>query len=179
MHIVTQRRLDTANYAVTRELQVLCFYDPPIQEIETCLVAFGIPYGWQHYRGSGHINIPRISFSRLTDLWTGSYTSLRDILRHEFGHALADTHRGLFRSRRFSDAFGASHDSEVEWEHDPKHHVSLYAAANPAEDFAESFMIYVRHHGRLPSKLATTTVRRKWRFIDELRNAVSTGRRRW
>lgn len=179
MDIVTKNRLDTANYAVTQELQKLGFYDAPMQEVQTYLVTFGVAYGWQWYSGSGHINIPCVSVSRLSHLWSGSYVSLRDILRHEFGHALADTHRGLFRSRRFSDAFGAGHDCEVAWEYDPEHHVSPYAATNPAEDFAELFMTYVRQQGRLPATLATTPRRRKWQFIDDLRDAVSNGKRRW
>ena len=179
MDIVTKSRLNAANYAVTQELRKLGFYDARMQEIETCLVTFGVAYGWQWYRGSGHIDIPAVSFSRLSHLWTDSYTSLRDILRHEFGHALADTHRGLFRSRHFSDAFGAAHDSEIEWEYDPDHHVSSYAATNPAEDFAELFMNYVKHEGRLPIKLATEPRRQKWKFINDLRKAISNGKRRW
>jgi hypothetical protein len=179
MDIVNQTRLDAANYAVTQELRKLGFYDESMQEVDTYLVTFGVAYGWQWYRGSGHINIPCISFSRLSHLWTGSYSSLRDILRHEFAHALADTHRALFRSRRFSDAFGAGHDSDITWEYNPKHHLSPYAATSPAEDFAELFMTYVRHQGRLPLALATTPRRKKWKFIDDLRHAISNGKRRW
>ncbi len=179
MDIVNKTRLNAANYAVTQELRKLGFYDEPMQQVETYLVTFGIAYGWQWYRGSGHIDIPCISYSRLSHLWSGSYTSLRDILRHEFGHALADTHRALFRSRHFSDAFGAAHDSEVCWEYDPEHHISPYAATNPAEDFAELFMTYVRLKGRLPAALATAFRRDKWKFIDDLREAISNGKRRW
>ena len=179
MDFINQTRLNAANLAVTQELLKLGFYDEAMQQVDTNLVIFGRAYGWQWYRGSGHIDIPCISFSRLQHLWNGSYTSLRDVLRHEFGHALADTHRGLFRSRRFSDAFGASHDSDVTWEYDPEYHVSPYAATNPAEDFAELFMTYVRLQGRLPPALATEPLRNKWEFIDDLRQAISTGKRRW
>jgi hypothetical protein len=179
MDIVNQRRLDTANYAVTNELDRLGLYDPAMQAVDTYLVSFGFAYGWQYYGGSGHINIPRISFSRLSDLWSGSYTSLRDVLRHEFGHAIADTHRGLFRSHRFSATFGAPHNWDFGWEYDPNYHVTRYAATAPAEDFAEVFMFYLRHDGRLPARIAAAPIRRKWRFIDELRKAISNGDRRW
>lgn len=179
MDIVTKGRLDAANYAVTQELRKLGLYDAPMQEVDTYLVAFGRAYGWQWYRGSGHIDIPAVSLARLRDLWRGRYTSLRNILRHEFAHALADTHRGLFRSRRFSDAFGASHDSEVALEYDADFHLNSYAATSPKEDFAELFEVYVRYQGRLPSDLATKPRRRKWQFIDDLRAAISKGKRRW
>lgn len=179
MDIVNQRRLDSANYAVTSELDRLGLYDAPMQAVETYLVPFGLAYGWQYYGDNGHICIPRVSLSRLSHLWRGSYSSLRDVLRHEFGHALADTHRGLFRSRRFSNAFGAAHNWNIEWEYHPDHHVTTYAAAAPAEDFAEVFMFYLRYDGRLPARIATFPIRRKWRFIDELREVIPNGSRRW
>ena len=179
MTIITPSRLDSANYDVTAELRNLGFYSTPMQSVDTYLVPIGCAYGWQHYGGTGEINIPCVSLSRFKDYFTQSYTSLRDVIRHEFGHALADTHRGLFRSSRFVAAFGASHGWSTEWEHDQKHHVTPYAATAPAEDFAEVFMIYVRHAGRLPSNLSTAPIRLKWRFIDDLRKAVSSGKKRW
>ena len=98
MRIVTQDRLDQANYAVTCELDRHGFYDSHVQAIDTRLVIFGAAYGWQKYGSAGDINVPRVSLARLSHIWRGGYTSLRDVLRHEFAHAIADTHRGLFRS---------------------------------------------------------------------------------
>ncbi len=171
--IVNRARLDSANYSVTLELDRHGFYDGAMQAVETHLVAFGSAYGWQWFGGSGHINIPRVSLSRLSDLWQGSYVSLRDVLRHEFAHALADTHRGLFRSRRFSEAFGAAHTWEFGCEYDPEHHVTPYASIAPAEDFAEVFMLYLRCRGRLPSSLATDSIVQKWRFVEDLGRRIT------
>ena len=179
MHLVTQARLDQANYAVTSELDRLGFYDRHVQAVETRLVLFGRPYGWHCYGSTGEIEIPRVSLSRLSHLWNGGYTSLRDVLRHEFAHAIADTHRGLFRSGYFAEAFGAAHHWNFGWEYDPEHHVSEYAAIAPAEDFAETFMVYVRHGGLLPARHATTPIRRKWKFIRRLSAAISKGLRKW
>jgi hypothetical protein len=58
MDIVTQRRLDSANLAVTRELACLGFYDDAVASVDVYLVAFGRAYGWQHYGTTGDINIP-------------------------------------------------------------------------------------------------------------------------
>lgn len=179
MIIVTQSRLACANYAVTRELDDHGFYDHHIRAVDTHLVAFGAAYGWQWYGSTGDINIPRVSLSRLSHLWKGGYTSLRDVLRHEFAHAIADTHRGLFRSNYFVDAFGAAHHWDFEWEYDPEHHVSDYAATAPAEDFAETFMFYIRHKGVLPARHATEPIKRKWRFVRRLSDAITKGMRRW
>lgn len=179
LHFITQARLDSANYAVTRELLTHGFYDRHVHAVDTHLVPFGIAHGWQWYGSTGDINIPCVSLSRLCEIWQSCYTSLRDVLRHEFAHAIADTHRGLFRSAFFSDSFGAAHDWGFEWEYDPEHHVSEYAATAPAEDFAETFMIYIRHGGQLPPWHATRPIERKWKFIRRLSDAISRGKRRW
>lgn len=179
MNLITLARLDSANISVTRELERLGLYDGALQEVDTYLVPFGGAYGWQHYGRSGNIKIPCVSLSKMMDLWFGRYTSLRDVLRHEFGHAFADTHRGLFRSHRFRDAFGACHGWSIELDFDLDHHVSVYSASASAEDFAEVFMIYVRSAGRLPASLCTRPIRRKWGFIEQLRDAVERGARRW
>ena len=179
MQIVTQRQLDSANYAVTCELDAHRLYDARVQSVDTYLVPIGFAYGWHYYGSTGDISIPRVSFSRLSHLWKGGYTSLRDVLRHEFAHAIADTHRGLFRSSFFSDSFGAAHHWDFEWEYDPEHHVSEYAATAPAEDFAETFMLYLRHNGVLPMRLETRAIKQKWRFIQRLSQAVMKGVRKW
>ena len=179
MHFVTKARLDQANSAVTRELMAHGFYDHCMRAVDTHLVPFGFAHGWQWYGSTGDISIPRVSLSRLSEIWTGCYTSLRDVLRHEFAHAIADTHRGLFRSSCFSEAFGVAHHWDFEWEFDPEHHVSAYAATAPAEDFAETFMLYLRHGGMLPARHATTAIKRKWKFIRRLSEAISNGLRRW
>lgn len=79
MHLVTQSRLDQANHAVTCELDGHGFYDRHVQAVDTYLVLFGTAYGWQWYGSTGDINIPRVSLSRLSHLWKGGYTSLRDV----------------------------------------------------------------------------------------------------
>ena len=179
MVLISQARLDSANYAVTCELETHGFYDHHVEAVDTCLVPFGFAYGWQWYGSTGDISIPRVSLSRLAHIWTGGYTSLRDVLRHEFAHAIADTHRGLFRSSVFSDAFDAGHHWNFEWEYEPEHHVSEYAATAPAEDFAETVMVYLRHGGRLPARHDTAPIKRKWRFIRRLSEAISKGLRKW
>ena len=133
--VITSAQLVRACRRVQTELRRHGFWNPRLQAVEIRLVVFGAAYGLQWYGSTGEICVPRVSLTRLRDLLVGGYTSLADVLRHEYGHALADTHRGLFRSRRFHEAFGVSHADDTEYEYDPAYHVSEYASTAAAEDF--------------------------------------------
>src|SRR5438046_3056841 len=142
--IVELKSLNSALLQVQTELEKLGFYDEYVQDIDVYLVNFGHAYGWYN---PGEINIPEISLASLSDLEDGPRMSLRDVLRHEYAHAVAYTHRELIRGARFSDAFGAAHsfdndpgtggvgDASIECECDPKFYITPYAAKSPAEDF--------------------------------------------
>jgi hypothetical protein len=85
----------------------------------------------------GHIYIPRRIPSQGPQQDRGS---LRDVLRHEFGHAVAYHYRRLVRNKKFSITFGAPYYAE--WlihPSDPADFVSDYAMSSPMEDFAETF----------------------------------------
>ena len=165
--------------AVTAELRYLGFYTEAVRSVHVFLVPSGRSYGFQWYGGDGNIYIPAVSRSFLRDVAKGKRTTIRDVLRHEFAHVVADKHRGLIRSRRFSEAFGAGHSWDFEWVYDPELHVSKYAATAPAEDFAETFMFYLRHRGQLPESFDTPALRRKWRFITDLSVRMRRGDRTW
>lgn len=183
MPLVSLPTLDRANRAVISELDRHGFWNERLSRIEVFLVSFSwVCYGWQHYGGSGDICIPAVSLARVGRLVSRRpRVGLRDVLRHEWGHALADTHRGLFRSRRFSGVFGGSHEREtpcLEW--DPDNHVSRYAATNPSEDFAEVFSLWLKHGGALPSRFRDAGgVTRRWQFVTDLAGATRRGAGRW
>lgn len=119
------------------------------------------------------IYVPRLSLSRLiASVRGGVASSMRDILRHELGHAFAVEHPGLVRrSTAFTRAFGARYDDHVA--QDEEDCVSAYAASSPAEDFAETFMTYVRVGGDITRfKKGGPAVHRKLRFVAALANEV-------
>ena len=72
-------------------------------------------------------------------------------MRHELAHALAAVHLDVVDGPRFERVFGGSH--EHEWverpEFDPQLFITAYATKSPAEDFAETVMVYTRHRGRV------------------------------
>ena len=101
------------------------------------------------------IRLPRWSRSavKASARASGSkHISLRAVLRHEFGHALADLlalgERADFRAR-----FGHGE------------HLTAYAAENADEDFAETFMRYVTWGGRLRRRRPSPALRAKWEYV--------------
>ena len=108
----------------------------------------------------GHIYIPGPFVAR---------RNLRDVLRHEYAHALAHYRPSVHRAKAFTKAFGAGywHATPTVAQAERRDCVSAYAQTRPMEDFAETFMLYLRRGGRLPRRL-TARIRRKWAFIAHL-----------
>lgn len=108
-------------------------------------------------------------------------SSLRDVVRHEYGHAVAHWYPRLIQhSTRFKETFGGSYWREDHRDaEDPNDFVSDYAMTMPKEDFAETFMHYLRHGGELPRKFMTPAIRRKWKFVRDLGRVVRNGESKW
>ncbi len=94
--------------------------------------------------------------------------TLTDVVRHEFGHAWAWLDPRLFRKPWFNETFGARYLDE--WASppafDPSVFVSQYATTSPAEDFAETFMCYLRYRNSLDRFARRRDVRRKMKAVD-------------
>ena len=162
--ILTPWKLERTLKRVRMELARLGLWKN-LDDLDVVLVPIGITaYGWYRNRT---IFIPVLT--ALYPYLQNTRGHLIDLLRHEFGHAFAESNYGCLRKNLFSSIFGARYDSGIEWEYDPRHHVSEYASMSPAEDFAEMFALYVRHGGRKPKYLCTRPVKDKWRFIHTLR----------
>ena len=102
-----------------------------------------------------------------------------DVFRHEFGHALADLYpRALSQGGLFREAFGAKYGPAPAPEIDPDNWefdcVSAYAATKTQEDFAETFMLFVKHKGKLPAKYAgKPAIKKKWAAVREIVKRVA------
>lgn len=178
--IITLARLNSALAQVQTELERDGFWNERLADIDVYLTWFSGNYGTQDYWNTGVIEIPAISLSRLSEMWPGSARkTLRDILRHEYGHAVAFVNPSLIRSRKFCVSFGTPHDSEIAGEYREGEFVSSYAANDSSEDFAETFMLYLKHKGVLPRRFDTPTIRGKWKFIKDLQQQIRRGKRRW
>jgi len=179
LKIVTPKRLRQGISQIRRELQQLGFLSEGVRKVRVKLTPFGMAYGYQYYGSSGDICIPALSLSRFSTLLGYPYTSLRDVLRHEYGHAVADLHRGLIRSKKFSSAFGSGHCFEKREEFHHEVHLTPYAAHSPGEYFAETFMIYDRTAGVLPDCHQSKAIKSKWLFLRELSKSISRRMTRW
>ena len=123
----------------------------------------------------GHIYIPKWVLSR----YEGTH-SLRDVIRHEYGHAVAHYYPAMIqRSKRFSETFNGRYFGGHTFEFDPEDCVSTYAMTSPMEDFAETFMLYVKHKGKKPAKFKSEAITRKWQFVADLVARIAAGSAKW
>ena len=161
-------------------LNVSDFLTSRLANVEVCLTWLAPAFGYQFYGSTGHIQIPAVSLSRLSErIFGGRRTTLRDILRHEYAHAVADQNRGLIRSKSFRRAFGSGHNDEVAADYCPSEHVTAYAATDACEDFAEVFMFFLKHKGKIPKRFRTPAITAKWSFVEALCQQIEMGNRRW
>lgn len=94
--------------------------------------------------------------------------TLLDTMRHEFAHAWAWLDPKFIDLPWFRRAFGARYDDE--WEEEPEFDradfVSEYACTAPKEDFAETFMVFLRRHDSLDRYLGRPGVYRKLKALE-------------
>ena len=183
---VSKKQVDAAAVAVQNELAAAGFWHETSRLVEVdvfwCLfpqlppAALGF---FIHDAGRisrllgyepGHIYIPQ--WVLMQTFWQDR-GSLRDILRHEYGHALAHYYPKLIqRSADFREVFGGSYHGERRAPFEDGTFVSDYAMESPAEDFAETFMVYLRLRGKLPAGFTSPALKRKWKFIGRLAKAL-------
>lgn len=94
--------------------------------------------------------------------------TLRDTIRHEFAHAWAWLDRPFVRRAWFRETFGATYDGD--WAErpafDPERFASAYACEAPKEDFAETFMLLLRHRRGLDRFASRPALYRKLRRLE-------------
>lgn len=115
------------------------------------------------------IHIPAVFPVALLPWWDGR--EILDVIRHEFGHALADRFGKLFRGGIFKEAFGASYGEKKVFDGEDwsDEHVSEYASSMTQEDFAETFMLYLKHKGRMPAKFrGKRAIAKKWKAVARI-----------
>jgi hypothetical protein len=104
--------------------------------------------------------VPAVNFGTwLLGCRADPHRNFADVLRHEYGHALCDA-LGLMYGR-LPGYWGQGTL------------LTSYAATSPDEDFAECFMLYLKHRGRLWHRNPRRDLARKWtaieRYITKLR----------
>ena len=125
-------------------------------------------------KGDKAIHIPAVFAAGLFPWWDGR--EILDVIRHEFGHALADRFGKFFRGGIFKEAFGASYGEKKVFDGEDwsDEHVSEYASSMTQEDFAETFMLYLKHKGRIPAKFrGKRVIAKKWKAVARIVRSIS------
>lgn len=115
------------------------------------------------------IHIPAVFPAGLFPWWGDR--EMLDVLRHEFGHALADKFKKFFRGGIFKEAFGASYGEKKVFEGGDwsKEHVTAYASTMTQEDFAETFMLFMKHKGKMPARYCgKRAIVKKWKAVERI-----------
>lgn len=104
--------------------------------------------------------------------------TLADVVRHEFAHAWHWLDRKHVGAAWFRDAFGGHYDHEwrVRPEFDRADFASEYATTSPSEDFAETFMLFLKHRRDLDRFTSRRGFRAKLRAVE--RTVLSAARDR-
>ncbi len=121
-----------------------------------------------------HPRLARLELKQMLEVEGGSDEWCMKILRHEAGHAI-DTAYGLHRRRRWRDVFGKYSDPYPD-SYKPRpysksfvlHLEPSYAQSHPAEDFAETFAVWVKPYSRWRSQYQDWPAIKKLEFVDEL-----------
>jgi len=183
--IISEGQLNSALKTVHKELIDLGIWSPRVKTYQTnvylCNIArinsvgfFMHGIGKKEYLlgyEKGSIYIPSVVLN--TIFWNNTYT-LRDVIRHEYAHAFAHYYRRLImRSAEFKKVFGGAYLSFTQAGMDDYSYLTEYAKEMPMEDFAETFMVYVRKRGLLPKKITNKKLILKWKFIGKIIKAIN------
>ncbi len=129
-----------------------------------------------------HPRLERLERKQMLEVEGGTQEWCMRILRHEAGHALDTAYRLHFR-RRWREMFGAYSQVYPDY-YQPKpysksyvlHLDSWYAQSHPAEDFAETFAVWLRPRSRWRSQYRGWPALKKLRYVDELMEEIKNTR---
>ena len=137
---------------------------------------FAIPFYLAHPR------LIKLERAQMLEVEGVSEAECMRILRHEAGHAMDNAYR-FHASRTWSDTFGSYRVPYPEWyqpQPGSRDYVfnldAWYAQAHPAEDFAETFAVWLKPGSRWRRQYEGWGSLRKLEFVDHLMDRMA-GRR--
>lgn len=125
-----------------------------------------------------HPRLSRLERRQMLEVEGGNEDWCMKILRHEAGHAIDTAYRLHFR-KRYRDVFGSYTAPYPEYYH-PRpysknyvvHLEPSYAQAHPAEDFAETFAVWLKPRSGWRTNYERWPVLKKLEFVDELMHEI-------
>ncbi len=125
-----------------------------------------------------HPRLIRLERKQMLEVEGGTEQWCMKILRHEAGHAI-DSAFGLHRRRRWREVFG-KYSKPYPESYQPKpysrsyvrHLEPCYAQSHPAEDFAETFAVWLKPRSRWRSQYVGWPAMKKLEYVDELMEQI-------
>jgi len=137
---------------------------------------FAIPFYLAHPR------LIKLERSQMLEVEGAGEAECMRILRHEAGHAFSNAFR-LHARRGWIDTFGSFRVPYPEWyqpQADSRDYVlnldAWYAQAHPAEDFAETFAVWLKPGSRWRRQYLGWGAMRKLEYVDDLMEELETKR---
>lgn len=126
-----------------------------------------------------HPRLAKLEQRRMLEVEGGSDTQCSRILRHEAGHCIGTAYR-LHRRKKWRQLFGSFSTPYPQY-YDPKpgsrgfvlHLDWWYAQAHPAEDFAETFAVWLTPNSRWRTRYRGWPALRKLEYVDELMTEIA------
>lgn len=126
-----------------------------------------------------HPRLAKLEARQMFEVEGGSENWCMQLLRHEAGHAI-DTAFRLHRRRRWRQLFGRfGRTYPLQYTPNPMsknfvlHLDWWYAQSHPAEDFAETFAVWLRPKSRWRKEYGEWPVVRKLQYVDELMKSIA------
>ena len=125
-----------------------------------------------------HPKLTKLEAKQVYEVEGGTDRSCMQLLRHEAGHAICTAYQ-LYRRKRFRQLFGR-HNKPYPMYYRPnpnsKNYVMhldwWYAQSHPAEDFAETFAVWLKPRSMWRKVYRGWPVMRKLEYIDKLLNSL-------
>ncbi len=126
-----------------------------------------------------HPRLEKLEHRQMLEVEGGSEKSCMRILRHEAGHTIDTAYRLHYR-KRWRELFG-SYRQPYPTSYRPRpnsrayvlHLDSWYAQAHPAEDFAETFAVWLTPGSRWRQRYKGWPALRKLEYVDELMREIA------
>ena len=132
------------------------------------VAGFAIPFYLAHPR------LMKLERSQMLEVEGATESECMRILRHEAGHAIDNAFR-LHERRSWTDTFGSYRVPYPEWyqpQPDSRDYVlnldAWYAQAHPAEDFAETFAVWLKSGTQWRRQYAAWGAQRKLEYVQQI-----------
>jgi hypothetical protein len=137
------------------------------------VTGFAIPFYLAHPR------LMKLERAQMLEVEGAAEAECMRILRHEAGHAIDNAFR-LHARRTWTDTFGSYRVPYPEWyQPQPGSHDYVlnldawYAQAHPAEDFAETFAVWLKPRSRWRRQYEGWGAERKLEYVDDIMTSLA------